>query len=189
MIFATCLDIGRGLDFRQVDRNALDADPARLDHQILPVEPVEIFVVPFTGQVGHVAVPVKQVERRRFLPQQIIVDDIIPDKVAPAPRLDPVAAQVVQHNPQLNAGLVNGAIHFPLAVADIQALDPDCTETVDDVTDTADDADDGFDDWGLLGLLGLLGLGGLFRRPQPVVHDTRRTGFASASDRIDNTGL
>ena len=65
----------------------------------------------------------------------------------------------------------------------------EAAETVDDVTDTADDADDGFDDWGLLGLLGLLGLGGLFRRPQPVVHDTRRTGFASASDRIDNTGL
>jgi hypothetical protein len=38
-------------------------------------------------------------------------------------------------------------------------------------------------------LLGLLGLGGLFRRPQPVVHDTDRTGFTSASDRIDNTGL
>jgi MYXO-CTERM domain-containing protein len=65
----------------------------------------------------------------------------------------------------------------------------EAAETVDEATDTAEDADDGFDDWGLLGLLGLLGLGGLFRRPQPVVHDTDRTGFTSASDRIDNTGL
>lgn len=59
------------------------------------------------------------------------------------------------------------------------------------VEETAQDAedDDGFDDWGLLGLLGLAGLAGLFRRPQPVVHETERSGFTSASDRIDNTGL
>jgi MYXO-CTERM domain-containing protein len=59
----------------------------------------------------------------------------------------------------------------------------------DEATDTATDEDDGFDDWGLLGLLGLAGLAGLFRRPQPVVHDADRTGFTSASNRIDNTGL
>jgi MYXO-CTERM domain-containing protein len=64
----------------------------------------------------------------------------------------------------------------------------EAAETVDTATDAVEDDDDGFD-WGLLGLLGLLGLGGLFRRPQPVVHDTDRTGFTSASDRIDNTGL
>jgi hypothetical protein len=61
--------------------------------------------------------------------------------------------------------------------------------TVDQAAATVADDDGGFDDWGLFGLLGLLGLGGLFRRPKPVVHDTDRTGFTSASDRVDNRGL
>ncbi len=64
----------------------------------------------------------------------------------------------------------------------------EAAETVDTVTDTVEDDDDGFD-WGLLGLLGLLGLGGLFRRPRPVVRDTDRRGFTSASDRLDDRGL
>lgn len=64
----------------------------------------------------------------------------------------------------------------------------EAAQTVNTVTETVEDDDDGFD-WGLLGLLGLLGLGGLFRRPQPVVHDTDRRGFTSASDRIDDRGL
>ena len=62
-------------------------------------------------------------------------------------------------------------------------------ETVDQAADTVDDDDGGFDDWGLFGLLGLLGLGGLLRRPKAVIHDTDRSGFTSASDRIDNRGL
>ena len=57
----------------------------------------------------------------------------------------------------------------------------EAAETVDTATDAVEDDDDGFD-WGLLGLLGLAGLAGLFRRPQPVVHDTERT-------RADNTRI
>lgn len=64
----------------------------------------------------------------------------------------------------------------------------EAAETVDAAADTVEDDDDGFE-WGLLGLLGLLGLGGLFRRPQPVVHDTQRSGFTSAADRVDDRGL
>jgi MYXO-CTERM domain-containing protein len=53
----------------------------------------------------------------------------------------------------------------------------EAAEVVDDAVDTGEEDDDGFNDWGLLGLLGLAGLAGLFRRPQPVVHDTDRTGI------------
>lgn len=84
----------------------------------------------------------------------------------------------------LGVVLVGGQVAAQDAATEVAT---EAAETV--VTATAEEADDGFDDWGLLGLLGLLGLGGLFRRPQPVVHDTDRTGFTSASDRIDNTGL
>lgn len=63
------------------------------------------------------------------------------------------------------------------------------TEVATEAADVVDDEDDGGFEWGLLGLLGLAGLAGLYRRPQPVVHDADRSGFTSASDRIDNQGL
>lgn len=87
--------------------------------------------------------------------------------------------------------LVLGAVSVQPATAQDAATEVATTaaETVDAAADTVDDDDDDGFDWGLLGLIGLLGLGGLFRRPQPVVHDTDRTGFTSASDRIDNRGL
>jgi MYXO-CTERM domain-containing protein len=86
--------------------------------------------------------------------------------------------------------LLLGAVAMQPATAQDAATEVATTaaETVDTAANTVDDDDDGFD-WGLLGLIGLLGLGGLFRRPRPVVHDTDRTGFTGASDRIDNRGL
>jgi MYXO-CTERM domain-containing protein len=77
----------------------------------------------------------------------------------------------------------------PVAAQDATEPAEETTEQVDQAADAAEDEDDGFDDWGLLGLLGLAGLAGLFRRPKPVVHETERSGFTSASDRIDNRGL
>lgn len=88
--------------------------------------------------------------------------------------------------------LLLGAVAVQPATAQDAATEvaTEAAETVDTAADTVGGDDDGgFNDWGLLGLIGLLGLGGLFRRPQPVVHDTDRTGFTSASDRIDNRGL
>ena len=64
------------------------------------------------------------------------------------------------------------------------AMAQDATEPVDTAAQEVDDAtdevleddDEGFE-WGLLGLLGLAGLAGLLRKaPQPMVHDTARTG-------------
>lgn len=84
-----------------------------------------------------------------------------------------------------------GAVALQPATAQDAATEvaTEAAETVDQAADTGDDDDGGFDDWGLFGLLGLLGLGGLLRRPKAVVHDTDRSGFASATDRIDNRGL
>lgn len=62
-------------------------------------------------------------------------------------------------------------------------------EAAGQVEEATDEDDDGFDDWGLLGLLGLAGLAGLVRRPQPVVHESERSGFTGATDRVDNRGL
>ncbi len=64
------------------------------------------------------------------------------------------------------------------------AMAQDATEAVDtaaqeveDTTEEVTEDDDGGFEWGLLGLLGLAGLAGLLRKaPQPVVHDTARTG-------------
>jgi MYXO-CTERM domain-containing protein len=101
---------------------------------------------------------------------------------------------------KLNRLLRAGAIAFLLLLGLVTArpvtaqdaateVATQASATVNQAADTAKDDDGGFDDWGLFGLLGLLGLGGLLRRPKPVVHETDRTGFTSASDRIDNRGL
>src|SRR3546814_2106426 len=44
--------------------------------------------MPFGRQVGRVAIPVKQIEGRIILSQQIVVDDIIPDEVAPPQQVE-----------------------------------------------------------------------------------------------------
>ncbi len=63
------------------------------------------------------------------------------------------------------------------------------TDITDQATDVVEDDDDGFN-WGLLGLLGLAGLAGLFRRPQPVVHDSAGTGTGTGTTgRTDNTRI
>ena len=83
----------------------------------------------------------------------------------------------------------------PVAAQDEDPVD-ETTEQVDEATDAVgDEEDDGFDDWGLLGLLGLAGLAGLMRRPQPVVHESERTGYTGTTtsgrtgDRVDDTTL
>ena len=52
------------------------------------VERLEIVAVPAGRQVGGVAVPVEQVERRRLLAEQVIVDHVVPDEVAAAQQVE-----------------------------------------------------------------------------------------------------
>ena len=88
MVFAPGLDVGGGRNLADVDRHAGDRNPALLSQLVALVERLQIVAMPAGGQVRRVAIPVKQVERRRVLPQQIIVDDIIPDKVAAAQQVE-----------------------------------------------------------------------------------------------------
>jgi MYXO-CTERM domain-containing protein len=86
----------------------------------------------------------------------------------------------------MTLGIVTGGA---VAAQDATEAVEDTAGQVEETAQQADEEDEGFNDWGLFGLLGLAGLAGLFRRPQPVVHETGRGGFTGASDRIDNTGL
>jgi hypothetical protein len=70
----------------------------------------------------------------------------------------------------------------PVAAQDATEAAGNTTEQVEETAQDVEEETDDFDDWGLLGLLGLAGLAGLFRRPQPVVHETERT-------RVDSTRL
>lgn len=67
----------------------------------------------------------------------------------------------------------------PVSAQDATETAEDTTEQVDQAADEVAEESEDFDDWGLLGLLGLAGLAGLFRRPQPVVHETERTRVES----------
>jgi MYXO-CTERM domain-containing protein len=71
-------------------------------------------------------------------------------------------------------GLVGVA---PAVAQDATPPADSAVQEVEDTTEEVTEDDDGGFEWGLLGLLGLAGLAGLLRKaPQPVVHDTDRTG-------------
>src|SRR6478735_5888678 len=88
MVLAARLHVGRRLHRVDIDWRSSDADPAFLGQLVPLVEVLEIVAVPTAGEVGRVAVPMEQVERRRLLAQEVIVDYIIPDKVAAAQQVE-----------------------------------------------------------------------------------------------------
>ena len=88
MVFPPGLYVGGGHHLGQVDRRAVHADRAGYDQQIVTIELGQIIPVPAGRQVGRVAIPVEQVEGRIIHAEQIIIDDIIPDQVAPAQQVE-----------------------------------------------------------------------------------------------------
>ena len=88
MILAPGLDIARGLDAGQVERLAQCGHRPRRDQFVVAIQVGQIRQMPFGRQVGDVAIPVQQVERRIVLAQQVIVGDVIPDQVAPAQQVE-----------------------------------------------------------------------------------------------------
>ena len=88
MVFLARLDIARRCDQPEIDRSAVDAQRIRFDQPVVAVEIAQILLVPLGGQVGHITVPVEQVEGRIVLAQQVIVDHVVPDQVGAAQQVE-----------------------------------------------------------------------------------------------------
>ncbi|CRI74747.1 Uncharacterised protein [Chlamydia trachomatis] len=92
-------------DLAQVDGRAAYLQAARMAQGVV-LEEVQQVAVQGGGQARVVVVPVQDVERRRFLAQQVIVDPVIPDQVVgahPGKHLGHVAA--IQHALLVGAAL------------------------------------------------------------------------------------
>ena len=68
----------------EVDRHAAVRERARLAQLVLEIRVAQVVAVHRPGQVGAVGVPVEQVERRRRLAEQVVVDHVRPDEVVGA---------------------------------------------------------------------------------------------------------
>ena len=78
-------DVVVDLDLRQVDGRAEHLDRPRLGQQVA-LEDVEELAVQRTGQVRLVVVPGQDVERRRCIAHQVVVDPVVPHElVGPHP--------------------------------------------------------------------------------------------------------
>src|SRR5690606_8835142 len=82
------LDINRSTDFPEIDRGTAYRETVRNDEAIVTVEIDQILAVPLRRQVRNVAVPVEEVKGRIVIAKKVIVDDIIPDEVASAQRIE-----------------------------------------------------------------------------------------------------
>src|SRR3546814_13802362 len=81
MIFAASLNVAGRIHLTQVNGRAIHSYGAGLDQLIIAIKIGQIASMPFGGQVGRVAIPVKQSEGRIIMSKQIVVDDIITDEV------------------------------------------------------------------------------------------------------------
>src|SRR3546814_16700130 len=75
MILAPGLDIGGGADLLEIDRRSHRRQAVRDHETIVAVEIDQILPVPFRGQVGDVAVPIKEVGGRIGVTQPIIIQE------------------------------------------------------------------------------------------------------------------
>src|SRR5471032_2048907 len=74
--------------------------------QRVVLEEVQQVAVKGRGQAGVVVVPVENVERRRFLAQQVVVDPVVPDQVVgPHPGEDPRQVTTVEYTLLVGAAL------------------------------------------------------------------------------------
>ena len=74
-------NVGVGVDLGQVDGRAEGADRARVDQVVAHRDVDEVGVQP-RRHPGGVGVPEQDVERRRLLAEQVVVDPVVPDQVA-----------------------------------------------------------------------------------------------------------
>src|SRR5664279_3522544 len=88
VVFARRVDVGRRVDATEIDPFTTDDRLAGLDQVVFEVGVAQAPAVHRTRQVGAVAVPVQQVERRRCLALQVVADDVVPDQVVRAKKAE-----------------------------------------------------------------------------------------------------
>ena len=81
MVFTRAINIDRQIDLAQIDLLAAHRQLAGLDQVVLMVGIAQVPGVHGTGQVGGIAVPVQQIERRRRFAFQIIAHHVVPHQI------------------------------------------------------------------------------------------------------------
>ena len=81
VVFARTVDVHREIDFAQIDAFTANDRMTRFDQVVLKVGLTQIPSVEWARQMGGIAVPVKQIERRWCFPFEVIAHHIIPDQV------------------------------------------------------------------------------------------------------------
>ena len=84
VVLARAVDEDRRLDRAEVDLFAADRQRTGLDQFVLQVGVAQVPAVHRARQIGRVAIPVEQVERRRRLALEVVADDIVPDQIVRA---------------------------------------------------------------------------------------------------------
>ncbi len=95
MVFTRGEHIRWHLDRTQIDALAAAHQFSWNPQIVFKVHVAQVPGVHRSRQIGAVAVPVQQVERRRLLPLQIVVDDVVPNEV--------VRAQIVEGDREITA--------------------------------------------------------------------------------------
>src|ERR687897_2964784 len=94
-------DVGVAAHLAEVDRGAEHLERSR-SGEAVGIEQVEEIRVQARREVGAVGVPVEDVERRRDLPQPVVVDPEVPHPVVwPQPGEHPGEIAAVEHTPAL----------------------------------------------------------------------------------------
>src|SRR5690606_41687663 len=88
VILASGLDVGGRLYQAEVDRGAVRLERVGLDQPVVAIAIAQVGLVPPGRQVGDVAVPVEQIERRIFLAEQVVIDQRVPDQVRAAQQVE-----------------------------------------------------------------------------------------------------
>ena len=81
MVFFRAIDIQRGINTAHVNGLAADGGLAGFDQIVFQIGIAQIPSVHGPGQIGRVAVPIKQIKRRRCFPFEVVAHHIIPDQI------------------------------------------------------------------------------------------------------------
>ena len=81
-------EVGGRLHFRQVDGRPVEGDGARFDQLVADVHLAQVKQVHGHRHARRIRIPVQQVERKRVLAQQVVVDIEGPDQVVGAQHVE-----------------------------------------------------------------------------------------------------
>jgi hypothetical protein len=109
--------IDRQIHLAEIDRHALQCDATRLDQLILLIHLPKIEAVHRRRHAGAVAVPIQQVEGKRLVAEQVVIDHEGPDEI--------VGPQHVEGRRHLGAFEIAAPVHLFLHCLDLLFVDED----------------------------------------------------------------